>query len=566
MKNIILSIVSVLALGLTGCANLDLNPPAEASTESWYKSPEEFEMAVTDLYRGDLWYFEFFRLWNTDRWSDDFDQQAHVYDWVCGSLNGNTDFVKKTWMRSYKGITRANAVIENVEKQRGKIRESLLNKYEGEARFFRACFYSYLIFLWGDVPYYTTHITIADAYELGRRDKWEILKDIYADFDKAYELLPQKSTTGQSVVRATAAAFKARTATWMNDYAVAADAAKKCIDSNTYSLDSNYERLFLMSTHDSPEFILTLPRSREFDNDDVIDISSFLPKNNGGKAIAVPSIELFSAFLCTDGLPIDKSPLFNPAKPFENRDPRLKYTCVEYGTNFLGFEWDPSKAVVKNYKTGANVRNNDSRLNQTGASWTGQILKKGMDEDMLLDRKTDQDCIVMRYADVLLMYAEAKIELGQIDQSVLDAMNEVRARAYKVNKSATSRYPAITPTDQAELRFILRMERRMELSWENRRWFDIVRWRLCEKAFNRPTYGIANKDQLQKNIKEGAWFFANGHLPVIEQDGLVDCSPLLSGSRFRVTMRRQFDPAHYLMPMHIADVTLLDKITQNPGY
>jgi starch-binding outer membrane protein, SusD/RagB family len=70
----------------------------------------------------------------------------------------------------------------------------------------------------------------------------------------------------------------------------------------------------------------------------------------------------------------------------------------------------------------------------------------------------------MRYADVLLMYAEAKIELGEIDQSVLDAINQVRARAYNAAVSNTSSYPAVSTTSQSELRSILRMERRMEFA------------------------------------------------------------------------------------------------------
>jgi len=80
------------------------------------------------------------------------------------------------------------------------------------------------------------------------------------------------------------------------------------------------------------------------------------------------------------------------------------------------------------------------------------------------------------------MYAEAKMELNEIDQSVLDALNTVRARAYKCNITETGKYPTITETDQAKLRTIIRTERRMELAWENRRFYDLVRWRVAEKC------------------------------------------------------------------------------------
>lgn len=567
MKKYLYTILFAASISLGGCADLDLNPPADASTETWYSNLEEFEFACNDLYRGDLWHWEYNRLWHTDRWTDDWDQQGHGYEWSTGALMPTTSYVKATWLRTYKGITRCNAVIANVEKQRGKLSDKNLDKFEGEARFFRACFYSYLIFLYGDCPYYTDYITIDQAYAMGRIPKEEILKHIYEDFDKAAELLPDKNEGNIRVLSATALAFKARTATWMLDYPTAAAAAKACMDSKKYTLDKNFESMFLLKTHTSDEFIFTIPRSREL-KDDKISYSSFLPRNNKGKSLAVPSLELFSAFLCDDGLPIDKSPKFDPKNPFSNRDPRLGYTTVEFGTTFLGIEWDPSKNKVQNYTTGKSINNNDSQLVQNLASWTGLILKKGIDEDILVDLKGDPDCIVMRYADVLLMYAEAKIEMNEIDQTVLDAINDVRSRAYKATRNETSKYPAVTETNQYKLRFILRSERRMEFAWENRRWFDLVRWRLCDIAINRPVIDLPAKAQLQKNIKNGDYFFPADALPVIEETGLVNLQPLVdSKAKFRKTMERKFDPAKgYLLPLPIEDVMLIPGMTQNPGY
>lgn len=555
-----------MALATVSCANLDLDPPADASSETWYSSPEEFEMACNDLYRLDLWWWECQRAFHTDRWTDDWDQHGHGYEWNTGALVPTTAYVKQTWLRTYKGITRCNALVRNVAEMRGHISDRLLDQYEGEARFFRACFYSYLIFLYGDVPYYQDYITIEEAYAMGRTPKDEILQKIYEDFDIAAEKLPAENNGLIRVVSATAYAFKARTATWMLDYATAAKAAKDCMDTKTYSLDPDFRRMFLMSTNASKEFVFVIARSRELHND-VISYSSFLPRNNKGTALAHPSLELFSSFLCTDGLPIDKSPLFDPAEPFKNRDPRLAETCVEFGSEFLGFVWDPASAKVTNLSTGKQVTNNDSQLGNASASWNGLILKKGMDEDLLTDRKGDFNQIVMRYADVLLMYAEAKIELGEIDGSVLDAINDVRARAYRTTRENTADYPAVTTADRDELRFQLRMERRMELAWENRRWFDLVRWRLCDTAINRPVIDLPAKSGLQRNIRSGDYYYPKGVLPVIESSGLVDLSPLLESGKFRKTMERTFDPAKgYLLPLPLEDVSLIPGMTQNPGY
>ena len=131
-------------------------------------------------------------------------------------------------------------------------------------------------------------------------------------------------------------------------------------------------------------------------------------------------------------------------------------TIVPFGENFLGIEFNPHPEAleVMNYKSGKMISNNDSRAVAQYASYNGLVWKKGMDESCLENaHDIDPDKIIIRYADILLMYAEAKIELNQIDQSVLDAMNEVRARAYGVDKSAVSQYPAFTmKSEQAEIR------------------------------------------------------------------------------------------------------------------
>jgi hypothetical protein len=89
------------------------------------------------------------------------------------------------------------------------------------------------------------------------------------------------------------------------------------------------------------------------------------------------------------------------------------------------------------------------------------------------------DNILIRYAEVLLIYAEAKIESGQIDKSVLDAINDVRSRAYGTTADDIAHYPEITTTDQGSLRKIVRNERRVELAFEGLRWYDLKRWKIA---------------------------------------------------------------------------------------
>ncbi len=567
MKRLLFAI-SAATLSMTGCHSLDMSPLSQGSSENWFSTKEEFVMALYDLYRPAIWYWEGNRRFHTDRWTDDWNQREHQYEWAVGTVNSDTGYVQTNWINTYKGITRANTILQNVAEMRnnGGIDSSTLDLYEGEASFFRACFYSYLIFLYGDVPFYTDYISLDDAYKLGRTDKNEILQHIYEDFDNAAALLPTAYSDIKRVTKGAAYAFKARSAIWMLDWETAAEAAKNCIDLDVYSLHEDFGDLFVSKTRSSLEFIFTLPRSKELIPGDAVDIRSMFPLNAGGNCTAQPSWELLCAFLCTDGKPITESDLYDPGNPFKNRDPRLKETMVEHGTEWAGFIFDPSAKKVLNTQTGLMVENRDSQLVNQHASWNGMCLKKTADEEWF-DLDSDPSVHIMRYGDVLLMYAEAKIELNQIDASVLNAINQIRARAYKVNVSETAKYPSVTETDQTKLRTILRMERRMELAWENRRWFDLIRWRLAETAITRPIYALPQTTGVQTLIDMGYYFFPKDekYQPKIDEDGLVDLSPIYESGQYRISVQRNFQMRQYLLPIPSEDV-MTAGLEQNDGY
>lgn len=573
MKKIIFKIFALTLIGCAtnSCQDLDLNPLSEGSSENWFNNSSEIEMALDELYRPALWYAETWRTYNTDRWTDDWNQREYTYDWLGGAVTGEWADAENTWVNTYKGISRANTIINSLGKVEGKLSEESIRRYEGEAKFFRACFYTYLIFLYGDVPFYIDYITLEDAYQMGRTSKDIVLKQIYQDFDDAIATLPEDPQNGiRRVTKGVAYAFKARTAIWMGDWKVARDAAKGCIDLGRYSLAPDYGELFLSKTKNSPEIIFDLPRSTNLmDNSSLGSIKSFLPRNVGGTGNAEPSWDLFCSYTCTDGLTIDKSPLYNPSDPFKNRDPRCTATIVEPGTEHLGVIYDPSPTAktVLNVKTGKKIKNKDSKIVDQYASYNGLLLKKGVDEEWIDDKYTDVNFVIMRYADVLLMYAEAKMELGELDNSLYDAVNEVRARAYKVKASDTKSYPAITEKNQGELRKIVRNERHVEFAWENRRWFDLIRWRLAEFACTRPIYAFPSGEEMLKNYNNGDWFFPKGVRPTFDENGLVDLTPIYATGKVAVPVHRNFLKHEYLFPIPSKDILVThNKLTQNPGY
>ncbi|MFD2890282.1 RagB/SusD family nutrient uptake outer membrane protein [Chitinophaga cymbidii] len=548
---------------MAACAKLDLNPLSDGSSETWNSTAEEIEMSLNGLYKDVFWPQD------NDDWTDDFMYRDVTTPITGATINGETDFVRTWWVNSYKVIARANTIVHSVSRAADKLSPTQINRYSGEARFVRAAQYSKLLSHYGNIIYTDSAMDIDQALQQKQVEKAIVLQKIYADFDFAAENLPP-SYTANELKRATsgaALAMKARIALQMEDWATAAEAAKDCMDQDIYKLHPDFSSLFLSKTKNSVEMVFGLPRSIAL-NVKMGDLQNYVPRNPGGWGAKNPSWDLFCAFLCTDGLPIDESPSFDPHNPFLNRDPRCAATIVPFGTSFLGYTYQPHPDSLKVWKDAdmKYVENKDNRAVAIFASYNGLIWKKGVDGDWLLNSwNAEPDKIIIRYADVLLMYAEAKMELNQIDQTVLDAVNQVRARAYGVDYTATNLYPAVTTTDQTELRRIIRTERRMEFAKEGIRYMDIIRWKLAEKVLNNINYGMLDPADLRtKVVQPGLWFFPQ--TPAIDEDGVADFTALADAGLIKTVAVRKFDETRqYLWPIPSTEV-LTSGLDQNPNY
>ena len=158
------------------------------------------------------------------------------------------------------------------------------------------------------------------------------------------------------------------------------------------------------------------------------------------------------------------------------------------------------------------------------------------------------------------------IEANQIDQTVLDAINRVRARAYKVDYTDVASYPAVTTTDRDELRRIVRTERRMEFAFEGGRYMDLIRWKLAEKTLNLADYGLLDKTELiEKVVEPGLWFYP--FTPQIDEDGVADFKPMYDAGLVKLITQRNFDPSkHYLWPIPSREVITNPNLGQNDNY
>lgn len=329
-----------------------------------------------------------------------------------------------------------------------------------------------------------------------------------------------------------------------------------------YSLNTSYSQLFLKAGKSSKEFIITIPRD---ETQKVFNGAAYvrdnISRNAGGFGAQIPTRDVVDTYECTDGNPINESALYDPKLPFKNRDPRLTASIVEFNTQWLGYNYNPhpDSLTVFSSKENKSVSNKDSRGVAAFASFTGFLWKKAMDQTWADRLVEDNDAILFRYAEMLLTYAEAKIELGEVDASVLDAINQVRARAYGVAVTQTTSYPAIVTIDATQLRKIVRRERRVEFVREGLRYMDLIRWQLAEKILIKPVIGLPDP-AIQNRAK---WPFP-GVTP-LDNDGIADYS--VFGTDVKILIARKFDKTkQYLWPIPAVERRVNPNITQNPNY
>lgn len=504
----------IIAFCLTSCADLDLNPLSEGSSENWYHDETEIEMALNDLWRPD-----FFPIDGID-WDDDLLNRNGSNDVTLGTITSQWGESSTRWNSLYKAIARATKILQALDNGTANgLSNEKINQYKGEAYFMIGFAYCELATYYGDCVL-NKGMTLEEAYTAVRTPKSEILAYAYECLDKAAEYLPTSYTGQQRPTKGAALGFKARFALFHEDWETAIQAAEDCMNLEVYRLHDNYQQLFIADS--SPEFMfyfkgdLTLKKGYGLFS----GIKNYVIRKLGGYANQGPSLELLCSYTCIDGLPIDESPLYNPKDPFENRDPRLAMTIQPFKTKYssdyeeyeksktdgtfpqkypeyitLGYEYNPSPYANKVYEesTGQMVLNSDSKASNQHSAYNGLMLRK-----FVKDNWKDYDSYggvsdncypYLRYAEVLMTYIEAKNELGQCTQEDLDkTINLIRERAYR---GTGINYPRVEVTSQAALRKIIRMERRSEFAFEGLRYRDLLRWRIAEKSHNKPMYYLS---------------------------------------------------------------------------
>ncbi len=352
MKTFAIYLTALAAMLTAGCNKLDLTPPDQPSSSSYYANQTELEMAVDDLYRVDFWAND------NETYTDNHWYRGELGNAVTfGTMNSQDANVQSFYQLCYNAIARANSFLANDNRAAANTPAAIIRQYEAEMRLIRAYQYSRLIEHFGDVPFVIAPQTLEESSNRQRTGQDTILQFIFKELDTAASILPN-SYSGSQVQRLTkgaALAVKARTALFYGKWDVAAAAAQSIIqlaNGGTYALYPSYTNLFLTAGKNNSELIIRVPRSQALNvYTSGTEVQDFLPRNVGGFGARLPTREMFDAYECTDGKTITQSPLYDYHNPFKNRDPRLTASIVEFSTIWLGVDYQPHPDTLKVFST-----------------------------------------------------------------------------------------------------------------------------------------------------------------------------------------------------------------------
>jgi len=414
-----------------------------------------------------------------------------------GDLNSNFSMGTQLWAVNYTLIRKANTLIARIDGV-PTTNTALKNRLKAETKFLRAFAYADLVRSFGGVPLIITEQNASDDLEVPRNTYDECVAFIIKECDEAAAVL-SPTYPDADLGRATkgaALALKARvllyhasalnnpsnTASRWDD---AAKAAKEVMNMSpgTYTIYSDYYRLFMDKTGNKEViFAKKFGRPNRTHQSAWMLHMSFTPTGWGGWGAFHATQNLVDAFeMRTTGLrPDEAGSGYDPQNPYANRDTRLDKAMLMNGSQFKGITVETfQSADLSVFPDGnANSRTNGDRT-KTGYGLRKFIDEKNMTSDAVY-QGGDNDWIYMRYAEVLLNYAEAKNEFSGPDATVYDALDEVRRRG--------NLPPLNRNFSQVDLRAKIRNERRVELCFEEHRVYDIRRWKTGMTYFNQPVY------------------------------------------------------------------------------
>lgn len=568
--------VACVALVLTGC--MDLDPKDSMGDNLVWSKPDNFQLFANQFYG-----------WTRDMGSGT-DYQNGVSDGVhsdyrsdlicTNSVNtysqGTNNIPEKdgNFTSIYKRIYYTNLLLKNAESYDN---QAAIATPMGEAYWFRAYLHFELVQIYGDAQILTEPLDIDNAQLYGERNsRGEVIDQCIADLQKAVELLPETASEEGRLCKDAANAMLSRVAlyegTWQKFHnnnsaratellTIAKNAADEVIKAGHYKLfynaalvnpginnvNQSYRYMFILedAAQCNPAGLLKAANTeyilshRHRDTDKLsINITHGLLSN-----VCYITRKMANMYLCSDGLPVTKSPLFKgytgATDEFQNRDARMDNTMLQHNEPY----WNNDSK----WRTSWNDADVDNSLKGNARSNSGYQNQKWGVEREVADYYESMDYPVIRYAEVLLNYAEAVYELNEnISDNDLDkSLNLVRRR---INQNMPKLSNNFCATNGLNMREEIRRERTVELFLEGFRIDDLKRWKTAETEMPQ--------DQLGVKIT-GTWFEANWAAQARSLNG-DGCIVMYNG--------RTWAQKNYLYPLPQDQRQLNKNLTQNPGW
>jgi len=594
MKKQILLLLPVLALSFSACQKfLDRKPLDASSATTFLSNQAEMEQGLTGVYASSMWVIanNTPMLYEIEASTDmAMKRGGNAADLIAMGDGGpflvTNAVTVAAWNQAYKLVQRANQQIAGMENGRANVSATTFNRIKAEALVLRAWGYFHLISWFGDAPFYKAPPAVAEVLSAKRTPVATIVAELNKDLDEAAAAFDAAGTapvqTLGKVNKGVALGVKAKLALLIKDFKTAAAATKAIIDGAQYSLNPSFQNLFSLAGQNTNAgreilFCQTYPT-------DVNEPQNWGPilgvprQVTNSQSSHFPSQALVDQFEDRSGNRIDASTTYDPANPRLNRDRRLAWSIYQPGDTMVHFASKTAALPYNNLRERTiftiytNVRrkfnwntgvwdniaggNNDwIGAQAAGIQWqvsatgniggVGYVWNKYNDSTQYtFESKVGYN--LLRYADILLMYAESKIELNEIDATVTGAINAVRAR---------SGQPATALTSQSDLRTLVRRERAVEFAGEGLRLFDLRRWDIYAKANSVPVVGIS----LDPAIPAA--------LPVFDANNIPDYSSSINQRiRFRAQTRANTNAKYKLWPIPQSEIDNNPGLTQNPGW
>jgi hypothetical protein len=609
--------VFVIALG-TGCSDyLDKEPMSDYLSSDFYNNEGAIKQGANGCYQrlkmdhtnSNSSNIPLSILW--DMFTPFGIERADNNSIGIGSVDLRSNFTNEfIWATLFTSVARCNTVLDGAEPYYNKLNDNA-KRYLAEVKVLRAHFYIQMVSLWGDIPYFTSAVTPEQLKSVPRTPWTEVVDDLIVDLDEAANTLSWNATEWGRVDKSVALGLKARIALYAGSWAKfgygkdaikneakatayfqqSADAAWKVINESGRDLAPHFRELFTrvgqLKAETKKETMFFMMFS-DFGSKSSHYMSLGEQCRMIGQSGRFPTRQLVDTYEMKNGKRIDEPGSgYDPKKPFISRDPRLKETIYTHqdtiigntGANKMKFLMELFKPVTKSWDEEGNEKMIDNK-DYSGAvaqygyvqSGVGFAWKKYNHYDDESSAVPTYNIHLMRFAEILLTYAEAKIELNEIDATVVSAIDRVRLR---VNMPGILQVDPDRDGNQAKMRQIVRRERKVELIKESLFFFDMRRWRTGEIQNAEPTYGYP----VPQGVNPSAGVYPDGYeqatpdmtpsfgAPGSERDLNDIASYAAFASKLRMRDKdRHWEDRFYLWPIPQTERNKAPWLEQNPGY